>query len=309
MLKFIGKRLLTMIPVLLGISLIIFLIMHFTPGSAAAMILGEGATRSEIAKLEAEMGLDDPVLIQYLRDMFDVITKGDFGESYISGVPVMEEIASRLPNTLQLAVGSVSLMVIFGIPIGILSAVKQYTAVDNVTMLVTMLICAMPSFFTGLCLMLVFSLNLGWFPSIGSDTWKHFVLPCITCGSVYLAQLVRMTRSNMLEVIRADYIRTARSKGANERRVIFGHALRNALLPVITIIGLDMGSMLGGAVITESVFSISGIGTMIVNGIRKKDTPSVMAAILLIAVLISILNLIVDLIYTYVDPKLRANLK
>lgn len=309
MLKFIGKRLLTMIPVLLGISLIIFMIMSFTPGNVATLILGEGATKEEIAKLEEEMGLDDPVLVQYGRYMLNVITKGDFGNSYISGVSVTEEIASRLPNTIKLALGSVALMVIFGIPIGIFSAVRQYSILDNLTMLVAMLLCSLPSFFMGLCLMLEFSLKLNWFPAIGADTAKNFVLPCITCGAVYLAQLVRMTRSNMLEVIRADYIRTARAKGASERRVIFSHALRNALLPVITIIGLNMGSMLGGAVITESVFSIPGIGTMIVNGIRKKDTPEVMAAILLVAAMISILNLIVDLIYTYVDPKLRASLK
>ena len=149
----------------------------------------------------------------------------------------------------------------------------------------------------------------GWLPAIGADTWKHFILPCITCCSVHLAQLIRMTRSNMLEVIRTDYVRTARAKGASERRVIFGHALRNALLPVITIVGLNLGAMLGGAVITESVFSISGVGTMIVNGIRKKDTPSVMAAILLVAVMISLVNLIVDIIYAYVDPRLRSKLK
>ena len=309
MLKFICKRLLTMIPVLLGISLIIFLIMSLTPGDASGLILGEGATKEAVEELREEMGWNDPVVVQYGRYMFNVLTKGDFGTSYISKVSVTQELSERLPNTIKLAVGSVSLMVLLGIPIGILSAVKQYSIVYNVTLLVSMLICAMPSFFMGLCLMLAFSLKLNWFPSIGADTWKHFVLPCITCCSVHLAQLIRMTRSNMLEVIRSDYVRTARSKGASERRVIFGHALRNALLPVITVVGLNLGAMLGGAVITESVFSISGVGTMIVNGIRKKDTPSVMAAILLVAVMISVVNLVVDIIYAYVDPRLRSKLK
>ena len=309
MLKFIGKRLLTMIPVLLGISLIIFLIMNLTPGDASGLILGEGATKEAVEELREEMGWNDPVLVQYGRYMVNVLTKGDFGTSYISKVPVTHELAERLPNTVKLAIGSVVLMVMLGIPIGILSAVKQYSLVDNVTLLTSMLICAMPSFFMGLCLMLLFSLKLRWLPAIGADTWKHFILPCITCCSVHLAQLIRMTRSNMLEVIRTDYVRTARAKGASERRVIFGHALRNALLPVITIVGLNLGAMLGGAVITESVFSISGVGTMIVNGIRKKDTPSVMAAILLVAVMISLVNLIVDIIYAYVDPRLRSKLK
>lgn len=309
MLKFIGKRLLTMIPVLLGISFIIFLIMSLTPGEVTTLILGEGATEEAVEELREEMGLNDPVLVQYARYMFNVIFKGDFGSSYISKMSVIEELAARLPNTIKLALGSVALMVILGIPIGILSAVKQYSIVDNVTLFASMLICAMPSFFMGLCLMLEFSLKLKWFPSIGTDSWKSFVLPCITCCAVHLAQLIRMTRSNMLEVIRTDYVRTARSKGASERRIVFGHALRNALLPVITVVGLNLGAMLGGAVITESIFSISGVGTMIVNGIRKKDTPAVMASILMVAVMISVVNLLVDIIYAYVDPKLRSKLK
>jgi peptide/nickel transport system permease protein len=309
MLKYIGKRILTMIPVLLGISFIIFMIMSLTPGDPANLILGEGATKEAVAELREEMGLNDPVLVQYVRYMFKVITKFDFGTSYLNSVPVMEELLYRLPTTIKLAIGSVALMVIIGVPVGILSAVKQYSIMDNATLLIAMVLCAMPSFFFGLLSQLIFSLKLGWLPAIGADTWKHFILPCATCCAVHLAQLIRMTRSNMLEVIRADYIRTARSKGCTERRIIFRHALRNALLPVITIIGLNFGAMLGGAIITESVFSLPGLGTMMINGIRKKDTPAVMASLLFVALMISIINLVVDLIYAAVDPKLRSTLK
>ena len=309
MLRFIVRRLLTMIPVLLGISLIIFLIMSLNSGEVASIILGEGATEEAVEELREEMGLNDPVLVQYVRYMYNVIVRGDFGNSYISGVPVTEELFSRFPNTLKLALGSVILMVILGIPIGILSAVKQYSILDNLTLLVSMLICAMPSFFLGLCLMLAFSLKLQWFPAISDGSWWSFVLPWLTCCAVHLAQLIRMTRSNMLEVIRADYIRTARSKGASEGRIVFRHALRNALLPVITVVGLNLGAMLGGAVITESIFSISGLGTMIVNGIRMRDTPVVMAPLVFVAAMISIVNLVVDIIYAFVDPKLRSKLK
>ncbi len=199
-------------------------------------------------------------------------------------------------------------MVIIGIPIGVLSAVKQYSLVDNITLFTAMMLTSMPSFFFGLCAMLLFSLKLGWLPAMGVDSLKHFILPWFTCAAVYLAHLIRMTRSNMLEVIRADYIRTARAKGASERTVVFKHALKNALLPIITIVGINFGAMLGGAVITESIFGLPGLGTMTINGIRMKDTPTVMASILFVALMISILNLIIDIIYMLVDPRLRSEL-
>ena len=309
MLRFIIKRLLTMIPVILGISFIIFLIMSLTPGNPVVLLLGEDASVEEIEQLKEDMGLNDPVVVQYFNYMKKVVLHGDFGTSYISKVPVIEDLKGRLPTTITLAVGSVILMVIIAIPIGALSAVKQYSLVDTTTMLGAMILCSMPSFFFGLLAMLIFSLRLKILPSMGADTLKHFILPWCTCCSVYLAQLIRMTRSNMLEVIRADYIRTARAKGASEGSVIFLHALRNALLPVITIVGINFGMMLGGAVITENIFSLAGVGTMTVTAIRKHDTPGVMASLLFVAVMISVINLIVDIIYTYVDPRLRSSLK
>lgn len=307
MLKYIGKRLLTMIPVILGLSFIIFMIMSFTPGDPAALILGEGATKQDIDALRDEMGLNDPVIVQYGRYIGNAL-RGDFGKSYITKLSVTEELKQRFPTTLKLAIGSVSIMVIIGIPIGVLSAVKQYSIIDNITLFTAMLLTSMPSFFFGLCVMLLFSLKLGWLPAMGVGSIKNFILPWFTCAAVYLAQLIRMTRSNMLEVIRADYIRTARAKGAAERTIVFKHALQNALLPIITIVGINFGSMLGGAVITESIFGLPGLGMMTITGIRMKDTPSVMAAILFVALMISILNLIVDIIYMIVDPRLRSEL-
>jgi len=309
MIKYIVRRLLSMIPVLLGISFILFMIMSYTPGNPAVLILGDSASKQDVQALMEDMGLNDPVIVQYFSYMKNVFLHGDFGNSYISKLPVTEELAARLPITVTIAVGAMIVMVVISIPIGIFSAVRQYSILDNATMLMAMILCSMPSFFFGLVAMLIFALRLGWLPSLGAGSFKHFILPWFTCSSVYLAQLIRMTRSNMLEVIRADYIRTARSKGAPERSVIFRHALRNALLPVITILGINFGAMCGGAVMTESVFSLAGVGTMIVSGIRKRDTPTVMIAILFVAVMISVINLLVDIVNTYIDPRLRSSLR
>lgn len=296
-----------MIPVVLGLSFIIFTIMSLTPGNPASIILGEGASIQDIEALQDEMGLNDPLVVQYGRYMKNFV-RGDFGTSYISKLSVTNEIKQRFPTTLKLAMGSIFIMVIIGVPIGIISAVKQYSLVDNVSLFLAMLLSSMPAFFFGLLAMLLFSLKLGWLPAMGSDTWKHFVLPCFTLVGVFLARLVRMTRSNMLEVIRADYIKTARAKGASEMSVIFKHALKNALLPIVTIIGLNFAAMLGGSVITESIFGLPGLGTMTVSGIRMKDTPTVMASILFVAIMISVVNLLVDIIYMVVDPRLRSEI-
>ena len=241
--------------------------------------------------------------------MKKVILHFDFGDSYITKIPVVEDLLARLPTTVAIAAGAMVLMIVISIPIGIISAVRQYSIIDNVTMLITMFVTSMPSFFFGLLVMLIFALYLNWLPSIGIESFKHFILPWMTVASVYIAQLVRMTRSNMLEVIRADYIRTARAKGAPERTVIFKHALRNALLPITTILGINFGAMLGGAVMTETVFSIAGVGSMIVQGIRQRNTPAVMIAILFVSVSISLVNLLVDILNIYLDPRLRASLK
>lgn len=306
--KYILRRLLLLIPVLLGVSFLVFTIMSFTPGDPAQLILGENAPREAILKLRTEMGLDDPFLIQYFKFVKNAIF-GDFGRSYTTGREVFGEIFSRFPNTLILAVLGVIIAIVIGIPLGIISATKQYSLLDSISMIAALLGVSMPNFWLGLMLILTFSVKLGWLPSGGFDGWKSIILPAITLGVGSAAIITRMTRSSMLEVIRQDYIRTARAKGVLERVVITKHALKNALIPVITVIGLQFGGLLGGAVLTESVYSWPGVGRMMVDAIRQKDTPTVLAAVVFLAVTFSIVNLLVDILYAYVDSRIKSQYK
>ncbi len=305
MLRYVAKRLLLIIPVILGVSFIIFLIMNLTPGDPAMMILGEGAKPEQYAELREEMGLNDPFFVRYFRYVLNAL-KGDFGKSYRTNIPVFQEIATRLPYTLNLAVVSTLIAITLGLPIGVLSAVKQYTVTDNVALGVSLLLTSMPGFWFGMLLIIILSLKFKLLPSLGVDTWRHFILPAIATSSSTMASLLRMTRSTMLEVIRQDYIRTARAKGAKESKVIFGHALRNALLPVVTIIGVNFGFALGGTIVIEQVFAIPGLGQLMINSIRSKDTPMVIASVLFAAIIASIINLLVDIIYAYIDPRLKS---
>ncbi|MBU5625482.1 ABC transporter permease [Oscillibacter sp. MSJ-2] len=305
MLKFIGKRLLMMVPVIIGISFIIFSIMELTPGDPARIILGQAATEEAVAELREEMGLNQNFFIRYGTYILNAL-QGNFGESYRTQMLVTDELVSRIPATLLLTLGATILMVAIGIPIGVISAVRQYSVVDVTSTVLTLILTSMPSFWLGLMLMLYVSLQLNLLPATGIDTWKNFILPCITLSSVSLATIVRITRSNMLEVIRADYIRTARAKGAAEKQVVLHHALRNALLPIITIVGLNFAVMMGGAVVIESVFAIPGVGTLLLTSIRAKDTPTVMACTLFIAFVIGFTNLLVDILYAFIDPRLKA---
>ncbi|SCY21751.1 ABC transporter permease [Alkaliphilus peptidifermentans] len=306
MLKYIAKRVLLMIPVILGVSFIVFLIMSFTPGDPARLILGQGASFEEVANLREAMGLNDNILVRYFRYVKDAVFKFDLGNSYSTKLPVTIELFERFPSTLKLAFGSTLLMIFIGVPVGIISAVKQYSLIDRISLVTALLLTSMPAFWLGLMLILFFSLRLGWLPATGVDTIVHFILPCTTLAAAMMASLIRMTRSNMLEVIRQDYIRTARAKGAKEMTVIYKHALRNALLPVITIIGLNFGGLLGGTMIIESVFAMPGLGTLTINAIRMKDTPTVMASVLFVAIFAGIINLIVDILYVYVDPRIKS---
>jgi peptide/nickel transport system permease protein len=303
--KYIIKRLILIIPVMLGVSFIIYFIMNLTPGDPATMILGEGAKPAEYAALRTELGLDDPLLIRYGRYILDAC-KGDLGNSYRTNLPVINEIATRFPITFQLALISMILAVVIGIPLGILSAVKQYSATDNIALTLSLMFTSMPSFWLALMLILLFTLKLGLLPSLGMESWKHMILPAIATATGTMASLLRMTRSTMLEVIRQDYIRTARAKGAKENVVIFGHALRNALLPVVTIIGVNFGFALGGTIVIEQVFAIPGLGQLMINSIRTKDIPMVTASVLFAALIASVINLLVDIIYTYIDPRLKT---
>lgn len=305
MFRYILKRLFLMIPVMLGISFILFSILNLTPGDPARLMLGEGATEEDVAVLREEMGLNENFFVRYGKYVLGVC-RGDFGISYISRSPASQEILVRFPTTVKLAVCGISFAIILGIPIGIISAVRQYTIIDTVSLITTLVLTSMPGFWLGLMLILVFSLKLNLLPTTGADTWIHLILPTITLSSVTLATLIRMTRSTMLEVIRQDYIRTAKSKGASEKRIIFRHALRNALLPVVTVVGINFGILLGGAVITESVFAINGLGTLVVEAVKMKDVPVVIGSVLLIAFVGGLVNLLVDIMYTYIDPRVKT---
>lgn len=305
MYRYILKRIFMLIPVLLGISLIVFSIMSLTPGDPVRLMVGDSATNEEVQRIRDEMGLNDPFFVRYFRYVKNAL-HGDFGESYRSKVPVYNEIFARFPNTVKLAVWGTLFSILISLPIGVISAIKQYSFVDKASLVSALLLTSMPSFWLGLMLVLLFSLKLDLLPATGVDSWLHFVLPSITAAAPTVSILIRMTRSTMLEVIRQDYIRTARAKGATERIVVLRHALRNALLPIVTVIGINFGFLIGGAMIAETVFAIPGLGTLLISSVRMKDTPMVMASVLFVAILISLVNLVIDIVYGYIDPRIRS---
>ena len=294
-----------MVPVILGVSFIIFSIMNLTPGDPALLILGEAATPEAVQELREQMGLNDNFFIRYGRFVINAV-RLDFGQSYRTRLPVFEEILTRFPTTFKLAFWGITLAVIIGLPIGVISAVKQYSLVDGLSLVAALLMTSIPAFWLGLMLMLAFSLRLNLLPATGAETWQNFVLPSITLAIGTMALLIRMTRSTMLEVIRQDYIRTAKAKGADTKRVIFNHALRNAMLPVITIIGINFGFQLGGAMITETVFAMPGLGTLMITSVRMKDTPVVMASVIFVALIAGVVNLLVDILYVFIDPRIKS---
>ncbi len=303
--RYILKRLLLMIPVLLGISLLVFTMLELSPGDPAQIILGMKATPEALDNLREQMGLNDPFLVRYIRYIANAV-RGDFGTSWRTNLSVVQEIVQRIPVTLRVALGAMVLMVLIGIPVGILSAVKQYSLTDNLTLGGALLFSSMPAFWFGTLLVLLFALKLSWLPATGSDSIKSYILPWITLAASNAATLVRMTRSSMLEVIRADYIKMARAKGASERQVILRHALRNALLPIITIVGMNFAGLMGGTVVIEQVFTLTGLGTLAINSVRALDVPMVMGEVIFIAALTSLINLLVDVLYVYIDPRLKS---
>lgn len=307
MIKYIIKRLLYLLPVLFGVSFIVFTLLYITPGDPAKMILGEQADAQAIETLREELGLNDSFLVQFGNYLKKIVTKGDIGTSYSTRRPVLTEILEVFPNTVKLAVASTVIAIIIGILFGIISAVKQYSLLDSFITVLALLGISMPMFWVGLLMILLFSVKLGWLPPSGLASAKHLIMPAIALGAQSIAVLTRMTRSSMLEVIRQDYIRMVRSKGQSESVIIFKHAFSNALIPIITIIGLQFGSLLGGAIITESVFSISGLGRLMIESIKNRDFPVVQGCVLFIALTFSIVNLVVDLLYTYVDPRISTD--
>lgn len=306
MIRYAFRRLILLIPVVIAVTFLVFFIISLTPGDIAAMKIGAGATQESIQQLREEMGLNDPIIIQYGRYIKN-LAFGDMGISYSTGKPVSLEIASRFPNTLNLTILSIIISVLISIPIGVVSATKQYSIFDNIGMLLALIGISMPSFWFGLTLIIMFSLRLGWFPSGGAEGIKSIVLPALTLGVASTASITRVARSSMLEVLPQDYIRTAKAKGATGSSVILKHALKNALIPTITIIGLEFGELLGGAILTETVFAWPGIGRLMVESITRKDIPMVLGCIIVFSVGFSIVNLIVDILYAYIDPRIKAN--
>ena len=297
-----------LIPVLIGVTFMVFMILNLSPGDVATMIAGEGADAETIEAIRHEYGLDRPLLVQYGSYMWDLL-HGDMGRSYINNRDVFTSIMEVFPNTAKLAFWALVVSIAIALPIGIISAIRQYSIFDNIGMIIALLGVSMPGFWLGLMLIMAFSLYLGILPSGGMSGWQSYILPAVTMGAGNAALVTRMTRSSMLEVIRQDYIRTAQAKGVPRKTVIIKHALRNSLIPVVTVVGLQFGTMLGGATITETVFSWPGIGRLIVNAIQSKDTPLVMGGVIMLTITFTIMNLLVDLLYAFIDPRIKAQYK
>ncbi|MDF2615268.1 MAG: transporter permease [Clostridia bacterium] len=332
MIKYIIKRILLLIPVLLGVSIIIFSIMRVFSPDPASIVLGQHATPEKMVEWREANGLNKPVTVQYVEYMQGIF-KGDFGKSYYTKTPVAKEIFSRFPATIELAICAIILASIIGIFLGVISAVKKNSIIDNISMITALVGVSMPIFWLGILLIILFSGTLGWVPAQGrietllrpgsvtgfylidsliegdlesfGSALKHLVLPSITLAMYSMAIIARMTRSTMLETLSKDYIRTARAKGIAEGKVIRRHALKNALIPIVTVIGIQLGYLLGGAVLTETVFAWPGIGKFTVEAIMKSDFPIVQGVVLLVAFIFVVMNLVVDIVYAFLDPRIK----
>ncbi|MGI6557638.1 MAG: nickel ABC transporter permease [Limnochordia bacterium] len=311
---YIIRRVLSLIPVLSLVAVISFLLIHIIPGDPAAVMLGTDATPQEIAKLREDLGLNEPLHVQFYRWISKVL-RGDLGDSFFMGRPVAVALAERLPATILLAVAALFFALLIGMPAGIIAAVKRGSIIDQLVMIIALIGVSLPSFWIGLNLILVFSVALRWLPSGGYvpltenffDGLRCLLMPAFALGFMQAALIARMTRSSMLEVLRQDYIRTARSKGLSERVVVGLHALKNAMIPILTVIGTAFGVLLGGAVIVETVFAYPGIGRLVVSAVQRRDYPVIQGALLLISSLYVLVNLLVDILYTLIDPRIKYN--
>jgi peptide/nickel transport system permease protein len=332
MFSYILRRILILIPLLLAISIVVFFMIHLIPGDPVQIMLGDKGSEEDVARLRSELGFDQPLHTQYLKFLGNLL-QGDLGRSIRNRNPVIYEIRAAFPATIELTVLSMIFASFIGIAAGIISAIKQYSLIDNLTMVGALLGISMPVFWVGMMLMLIFGSRLGWLPisgrisrvtdlevitnfyildSIITQNWaalrstiSHLILPAITLATIPVAMIARMTRSTTLEVLNQDYIRTARAKGLSEKVVILKHVLKNALIPVVTIIGLQFGSFLGGAVLTETVFARAGVGRLLINGILGRDFPVIQGAVIVIASFFVFINLIVDILYSYLDPRIH----
>ncbi|MFB2837413.1 ABC transporter permease [Floridanema evergladense] len=334
MFKYILKRLLSLLPVLIGITLLVFTLLHLIPGDPAVVLLGERATPEQVESLRQQLGLNQPLPIQYFNFLFNVI-RFDFGKSIISGIPIIDEISTRWPATFELSVAAMLIALILGIPAGIFAAIRKNSWLDNLLMSSSLIGVSLPVYWLGLLLIYLFAVNLQLLPPSGrisveagfnfkpitgffvldsllkldiktlQDVLSHLILPAITLGTIPLAILARITRSSMLEVLSQDYIRTAKAKGVPEYLVILKHALKNAFLPISTTVGLQFGTLLGGAILTETIFSWPGIGSWIYDGILARDYPVVQGGVIFVSVTFVLINLLVDLSYTFLDPRIQ----
>lgn len=303
--SYIARRLVILIPVVLGVSFLIFAAMYILPGDAVDSMLAErGASAEELARLRSQLGLDDPFLVQYGRFLSRLV-QGDLGSSIVTGRPVADQIASQMGATAELTLVALLIAVCAGVPLGVVAAIKRGSWIDSTSMVVALLGVSMPNFWLGLLLIMGFSLHLGWFPASGVGSWRHLVLPGITLGFSGVAIIARITRSSLLEVIHADFVRTARSKGLRPLTVVTKHALRNSMASVMTVAGLQFGALLGGSVVVETVFGRQGLGYLTVSGIQRADFPLVQATVMLAAMAFVLVNLLVDLAYSVLDPRIR----
>ncbi|KPK93402.1 MAG: hypothetical protein AMJ94_03250 [Deltaproteobacteria bacterium SM23_61] len=300
---YILKRLFHSIFVLVGISLVVFIILHLT-GDPAALLMPMDATPEQVAQFRQEMGFNDPIVVQYWR-FFKGTLRGDFGDSFRHSQPALELVMERMPATIQLTLAAMVIALLVAIPVGIISAIRRNSLLDHIGMTGALLGQSTPVFWLGVMLILIFSVTLQWFPSSGRGELQHLVLPAITLGMFTMARTARMMRSSMLEVLGQEYMKTAKAKGLNPGMVILKHALKNAAIPVVTIIGMELGTLLGGAVITETIFAWPGVGRLAVQAIYNRDYPVVQAAVFILASVFVLVNLVVDLLYTYLDPRVK----
>ncbi|RMI20609.1 MAG: ABC transporter permease [Calditrichaeota bacterium] len=302
--RYLKRRLLTLIPVVFGVVTAVFLIIHLIPGDPVVLMLGENAQPGDIEALRSQLGLDKPLWLQYVH-FWEGLVRGHLGDSIYHRQPVLGLILERLPNTMILAVCALLVSLSIAFPLGILAALHQRKIVDYISLGFSILGVSMPVFWLGPLLILIFAVQLHWLPVAGMGSWRHLILPSITMGLGLSAITTRMIRSSMIEVMNQDYIRTAFAKGLNKRVVVWKHAFKNVLIPVITIVGLQLGALFGGAIITEVVFSYPGVGRLLILAILRRDYPVVQGTILVIAILYIGVNLVVDLVYSWADPRIR----
>lgn len=306
MARYVIKRLLLVIPIVLAVTFLIFFIMELTPGNPATVILGPGATEQAIKDMTEKLGFDKPFLYRYVDYIYNIVVHQDMGNSYMWNKPVWDDIIGRLPVTIIVSLNSMIVATVVGVSIGVISAVKQYSLLDQAATVISLFFSAVPAFWLAMMMIYIFALFLGWLPSSGIDSWKSFIMPALSLGLPHAAVVLRYTRSSMLETIRQDYIDTARAKGVPEKRIIWKHSLKNAVLPVITIVGTTFGGLIGGAIVTEEIYAIPGLGSFMVASIRNKDIPVVCGCVVVLSTLYCLIILGVDLMHAFVDPRIKA---